>query len=190
MDPKLNPYSPGAGSRPPELAGRGEILEACEVALARTVKGAAPRGMLLTGLRGVGKTVLLNVIHDQAANEDFVADLVEAPEGSPLAPLIIPSLRKALLRLSTKAKARDIIDQGLRVLRSFQLSTNLGGVDYGLKFDPEIGIADSGNLERDLLHDADLRGAGMAGLEDKRGFIDRQRLDLSERQAVGYGMKR
>jgi hypothetical protein len=150
VDPKLNPYSPGAGSRPPELAGRGDILRACEVALARTARGAAPRGLLLTGLRGVGKTVLLNVIRDQAASERFVVDLIEAPEGSPLAPLIIPSLRKALLRLSTGAKAKDAVDRALRVLKSFQVSANLGGADFALKLDPELGVADSGNLELDL----------------------------------------
>ncbi|HEX3364989.1 ATP-binding protein [Phenylobacterium sp.] len=103
VKPELNPYSPGAGSRPPELAGRGEILKSCEVALARTARGAAPRGLLLTGLRGVGKTVLLNVIRDEAAAAIFMVDLIEAPEGSPLAPLIIPSLRKTLLRMSVQS---------------------------------------------------------------------------------------
>lgn len=114
------------------------------------MKGHAPRGALLTGLRGVGKTVLLNELHDRAVNEGFICDLLEAPEGLPLAPLLIPSGRKALLRLSVTAQARDLIERGLRVLKSFQLSAKLGDAEFGIKYEPEIGIADSGNLERDL----------------------------------------
>lgn len=132
------------------MAGRDEILKACAVALARTARGAAPRGLLLTGLRGVGKTVLLNVIRDDAAAANFMVDLIEAPEGSPLAPLIIPSLRKTLLKMSVQAKAIDVVNRGLRVLKSFQVSANLGGTDFALKVDPELGVADSGNLELDL----------------------------------------
>ncbi len=100
MDGKSNPYAPGAGTKPPELAGRDDIIKECDVALARILMGRPARGILLTGLRGVGKTVLLNVIRDQAAGMNYQVDLLEAPEGSPLAPQIIPSLRQMLLRLS------------------------------------------------------------------------------------------
>lgn len=150
MDPKKNPYAPGAGTRPPELAGRDDIIHDCDVALARVLSGRSARGILLTGLRGVGKTVLLNVIREQASAMNYQVDLLEAPEGSPLAPQIIPTLRQILLRLSNKAKAGDIVQKALRVLKSFQISANVGGADFGLKFDPEIGTADSGVFDRDL----------------------------------------
>ena len=150
MDPKRNPYAPGAGTRPPELAGRDDIIHDCDVALARVLSGRSARGILLTGLRGVGKTVLLNVIREQASAMNYQVDLLEAPEGSPLAPQIIPTLRQILLRLSNKAKAGDIVQKALRVLKSFQISANVGGADFGLKFDPEIGTADSGVFDRDL----------------------------------------
>jgi hypothetical protein len=150
MDGKSNPYAPGAGTKPPELAGRDDIIKECDVALARILMGRPARGILLTGLRGVGKTVLLNVIRDQAAGMNYQVDLLEAPEGSPLAPQIIPSLRQMLLRLSIKAKAGDFVQRALRVLKSFQISANVGGTDFGLKVDPEIGTADSGVFDRDL----------------------------------------
>lgn len=184
MDSTTNPYAPGAGTRPPELAGRDDILDSCRVALARIIAGRSARGILLTGLRGVGKTVLLNLIEEQAISAGYVANLIEAPEGSGLAPLIIPSIRQALLKLSVKAKGRDLIDRSLRVLRSFQLSTNVAGTDVGLKFDPELGAADSGSLERDLpdllesvgeaARDA---GRGVAVLIDEIQYLGNQ--DLS-----------
>ena len=150
MDPRRNPYAPGAGTRPPELAGRHDITDACNVALTRVLAGLPSRGILLTGLRGVGKTVLLNVIREQAVALDYYVDLLEAPEGSPLAPQLIPTLRQMLLRISTKARVGYLVEKALRVLKSFQLSTSIDGTDFGLKFSPEVGVADSGVLERDL----------------------------------------
>jgi thymidylate kinase len=97
--------------------------------------GNPARGILLTGLRGVGKTVLLNVIRDQASELKYQVDLLEASEGSPLAPQIIPTLRQMLLSLSNKAKAADLVQRALRVLKNFQIRANVGGTDFGLKFD-------------------------------------------------------
>src|SRR5262249_10346678 len=104
MDRKLNPYAPGAGTQPPELTGRDKILDDLEVALARVIKGRASPGMLLTGLRGVGKTVLLNRVRDIAEGLGYVADFIEAPEDGRLATLLVPSLRRALLKMSAKEK--------------------------------------------------------------------------------------
>jgi hypothetical protein len=132
------------------LAGRDDIVDDCDVALARVLMGQSARGILLTGLRGVGKTVLLNVIRDLASGMEYQVDLLEAPEGSPFAPQIIPSLRQMLLRLSKRAKAADTVQRALRVLKSFQISANIGGADFGLKFEPEVGTADSGIFDRDL----------------------------------------
>lgn len=184
MDPKLNPYAPGAGTKPPELAGRGDIISECDTALFRVLSGRPARGILLTGLRGVGKTVLLNVVRDLASKMQYHVDLLEAPEGSALAPQLIPSLRQILLRLSTRAKASEVVHRALRVLRSFQISTNVGGTDIGVRFDPEIGTADSGSIERDLPdllvsvgEAARMEGAGVAILIDEIQYLSRT--DLS-----------
>jgi hypothetical protein len=150
MDPKINPYAPGAGTKPPELAGRDDILQNCDTALARVLAGKSARGIMLTGLRGVGKTVLLNVIREQAVALNYHVDLLEAPELGPLAPQLIPTLRQILLRLSVKAKSGEIVHRALRVLKSFQISAKIEGTDFGITFDPELGTADSGMIERDL----------------------------------------
>ncbi len=150
MNPKDNPYAPGAGTQPPELTGRDQILGEAEVALARVRRGRPERGILLTGLRGVGKTVLLNRIRALAQAEGFIADLIEAPEERPLANLIAPSLRQALVKMSATRKAEDMISRGLRVLKSFTLSMKVAETEVSLRCDPEIGTADSGNIERDL----------------------------------------
>ncbi len=120
------------------------------MSLSPACMGQSARGILLTGLRGVGKTVLLNVIRDLASGMEYQVDLLDAPEGSPFAPQIIPSLRPMLLRLSKRAKAADAVQRALRVLKSFQISANIGGADFGLKFEPEVGTADSGIFDRDL----------------------------------------
>lgn len=150
MDAKTNPYAPGAGTQPPELTGRDAILADADVTFARILNGRAERGMFMTGLRGVGKTVLLNRLRTMAEGQGYIADLIEAPEDKPLPKLIIPSLRQALLRISTGAQVKDIAERALRVLKSFSLSVTVGEAEYGLKYDPEIGIADSGDIERDL----------------------------------------
>src|SRR4051794_30086042 len=100
MDRKTNPYAPGAGTPPPELTGRDKILEDIDVALARVIAGRSSQGMFLTGLRGVGKTVLLNEFLKIAKKEGYVADFIEAPEDKPIAELIARSLRQALLQIS------------------------------------------------------------------------------------------
>ena len=179
MDPKINPYAPGAGTRPPELAGREDILRECDVALSRVLAGRSARGILLTGLRGVGKTVLLNVVRDMAAEMRYQVDLIEAPEGTPFAPQLIPTLRQILLRLSTKAAAGELVQRALRVLKSFQINATVGGADFGLKVEPEIGTADSGMIERDLPElmvsvgeAARAEGAGVAILIDEIQYLN------------------
>lgn len=150
MDRRINPYAPGAGTQPPELAGRDSILEDAEVALVRVKNGLSEQGILLTGLRGVGKTVLLNRIQRMAEVEGYQTDLLEAPEDRSLASILVPSLRQALVRLSIKEQAKDLVDRALRVLKSFSLSANLAEGEIALKYEPELGRADSGDMERDL----------------------------------------
>src|SRR5271168_3294092 len=99
MDRKTNPYSPGAGTPPPELTGRDRILEDVDVVLARVIAGKPSQGMFLTGLRGVGKTVLLNEFLRISEKTGYVSDLIEAPENRAVAELLAQSLRQALLKI-------------------------------------------------------------------------------------------
>src|SRR6266550_2793544 len=93
MDPIKNPFSPGAGSPPPELVGRDPILTQARILLGRIRQGRPEKSMLLTGLRGVGKTVLLNEIERLARDAKYHTVAMEAHEDKPLGPLIAPSLR-------------------------------------------------------------------------------------------------
>lgn len=150
MDPRKNPFSPGAGTPPPELAGRSAVIAAGEVALARTMSGRHARSLVLLGLRGVGKTVLLNRLQEQAEAEGYVTVTLEAPEDRKLAEMLVPPLRAALFKLSRVEAARAYARRGLAVLRAFAsaFKVSLGEVDFGV--DAEVGSADSGNLEADL----------------------------------------
>lgn len=152
MDRIRNPYAPGAGSPPPELAGRERLIEDAEVILGRVATGRSTQSMILIGLRGVGKTVLLTEIRRIAERKQFAVVFVEAHEGKKLAELIVPPLREMLYTLSTVEKARSLAARGLRVLKSFvsSLSVTIDGVTFGLGVDPETGVADSGDLEADL----------------------------------------
>lgn len=150
MDRVNNPYSPGAGTPPPELSGRDEILEDARVALARIKAGRSEQGLMLTGLRGVGKTVLLNRILEMANEQGYCAELLEAPEDRRLAQLLMPILRKAATRLSRVEKLGDIAARAMRVLKSFSLSMKVSETDVTFGIDPEAGFADSGDIQRDL----------------------------------------
>lgn len=150
MDPYRNPFAPGAGSRPPELAGRDAILEAARISCGRAVKGRSARSIMLLGLRGTGKTVLLNEIGRIAEGEGLLVSKVEAPEGESLARLIYPEMRKVMRSLSGVAAARQIATRGLRGLRNFAsiFKIEVAGVEVGVE--PEPGLADTGDLQYDL----------------------------------------
>jgi hypothetical protein len=152
MDPIKNPFSPGAGAPPPELVGRDPILEQARVLLGRTRQKRPEKSLLLTGLRGVGKTVLLNEIERMAKAGNYRTIAIEAHEDKPLGPLIAPYLRTILYDLDRVAGAGDKVKRGLAVLRSFigTLKVEVGQVTFGLDIDPEKGTADSGDLEVDL----------------------------------------
>ena len=152
MDPIKNPFSPGAGSPPPELVGRDPILEQARILLGRVQQKKPEKSMLLTGLRGVGKTVLLNEIKRMAEAAGYHTIAIEAHEGKALGLLIAPYLRSLLYDLDRIAGAGDKVKRGLAVLRSFigALKHTVGDVSIGLDIDPEKGSADSGDLEIDL----------------------------------------
>ncbi len=152
MDPIKNPFSPGAGSPPPELVGRDPVLEQARILLGRVKARRPEKSMLLTGLRGVGKTVLLNEIERLAKAEAYRTISIEAHEDKPLGKLIAPYLRGLLFDLNRIAGAGDKVKRGLAVLRSFigSLKFTVNDVAIGLDIEPEKGTADSGDLEIDL----------------------------------------
>lgn len=152
MDPIRNPFSPGAGTPPPELAGRDELRESLRIALERARIGRPAKSAMLVGLRGVGKTVLLDRIRMDAEGAGIHTVRIEAPEGRSLPALIAPQLRQALLRLSQIAAAKDYAVRGLRALAGFvgKLKLTFGDIEVGIDYEPEPGLADNGDLEHDL----------------------------------------
>ena len=152
MDPIKNPFSPGAGSPPPELVGRDAILDQARVLFGRVKARRPEKSMLLTGLRGVGKTVLLNEIERLSQEEGYSSVCIEAHEGKSFAATLVPHLRRLLFDLNRVAGAGDKVRRGLAVLKSFlgALRFTVGEVEVGLDIDPERGAADSGDLEADL----------------------------------------
>src|SRR2546422_5972616 len=151
MDPRTNPYAPGAGTLPPELAGRDEIIEKTAIALDRFRAGLAARSSLMVGLRGVGKTVLLTRIAQQTEARGFVVVSMEAPEKRSLPALLIPPLRSALLKLDRIAATGELARKALRTLGGFVGAMKLKYKDIKLSVDlgSEAGVADSGDLEHD-----------------------------------------
>ena len=152
MDPIRNPYAPGAGTPPPELVGRDEIRESARIALERTKIGRPTKNMVLVGLRGVGKTVLLDRIREEAEASGSYALRIEAPENRSLPAMLVPQLRVALLKLSKKEAAKQLGQRALSGLAGFvgALKVKYQDLEVGLDFDPEPGLADSGDLEADL----------------------------------------
>lgn len=150
MDPYRNPFAPGAGSRPPELAGRDTILEMARISCGRAVKGRNARSIMLLGLRGVGKTVLLNQIGQDAEKEGLIVSRVESPEGESLARLLFPEMRKVMRTLSGIEAAKHLATRGLRGLRNFAsiFKIEMAGIEIGV--DQEPGLAETGDLRYDL----------------------------------------
>ncbi len=152
MDPIRNPYTPGAGTPPPELAGRNEIRSTALVALQRAMIGRPGKSIIMVGLRGVGKTVLLDRILDDAEARGVRALRIEAPEDRSLPSMLAPQLRSAMLRLSAGGAAGELARRALRGLAGFvrALKVKYQDIEVGLDFEPEPGLADNGDLESDL----------------------------------------
>lgn len=152
MDPINNPFSPGAGAPPPELVGRDQLIEEARILLGRIKQGRPEKSLLLTGLRGVGKTVLLNEIERMARTTGYQTILLVAHEDKPLGELIYPALRSLLFELDRLAGAGDKVKRGLAVLRAFigSIKLTVGDVAMGLDIEPAQGTADSGDIEIDL----------------------------------------
>jgi AAA ATPase domain len=151
MDPRRNPFSPGAGTPPPELAGRDALIERAAIALDRIRDRRAARSIILYGLRGVGKTVLLGKIRLDAESRGIVTVSVESPEDRSLPALLVPALRLALIKLSRVEAAKKGVKRALHALAGFaKLKAKFGDLEVALDFEPEPGLADSGDLDLDL----------------------------------------
>ncbi len=150
MDRRKNPYAPGAGLQPPELAGRDKLLEEATIDMDRVLDKRPTKGMMLLGLRGVGKTVLLNRLHAMAEEKGFRTAKIEAPEGGALPQLLAPELRQVLYSLDLKAAAGRKVQQAASVLRNFvgAFKVKIGDIEVGIE--SSHGKADTGNLEQDL----------------------------------------
>lgn len=152
MDSVKNPFSPGAGTRPPDLVGRDDLLQDFAVLVKRVRLGKSEKSMILTGLRGVGKTVLLNEFERLAEVLDFDTIFIEAHEDKALAPLLAAHLRDVLYKMDRMSGISESVKRALRALRSFVgvIKLSYGDVSIGLDVEPERGVADSGDIEVDL----------------------------------------
>ena len=170
MDPRRNPYAPGAGAPPPELAGRDKLIDTAAIALDRIRGGLAAKSMLMVGLRGVGKTVLLNRMSRDAHCRGITTILLEAPESQSLSELLVPPLYAALTRLSRRAAASQAVRRALRALAGFVGAVKVGNSHFSVSLDvsPEPGLADSGNFAADL--SALLEAVGEAARERDTAF--------------------
>jgi len=154
MDPRRNPYAPGAGAPPPELAGRDALIERAAIALDRIRSGRHDKSMILVGLRGVGKTVLLNRVQLDAEERGIHGMRLEAPEDRSLPGILAPAMRAALLKLDRARAATAVGKKAMRALAGFAGSMKIkyGDVEVGLEVEPEKGLADSGDLDVDLTY--------------------------------------
>lgn len=171
MDPVLNPYAPGAGTPPPELSGRDELRENVRVALERVRRGKPAKSVLMVGLRGVGKTVLLDRMREDAESTGIQTIRIEAPEDRSLPAILAPQLRLALIKLSRNEQARDLARRALRGLAGFvtALKVKYDDIEVGLDVEPEPGLADNGDLEHDL--QALLEVVGAAAQKAKTALV-------------------
>ena len=169
MDAVLNPFSPGAGSPPPELIGRSEVLEDARVLIGRLKAGRSVQSLLLNGLRGVGKTVVLNEIRDMSRKQGILPIKIEINEDETLAEQLVPLLKDAFFDLDRVAKAKDKIKKGIVALRNFMGTLKLRYGDFGIDIEPIPGLADSGSLQHDLI--ALFRCVGEAAAEQSNAVL-------------------
>lgn len=171
MDPRINPFSPGAGTPPPELAGRELIIEKVSIALHRIRNGLSAKSVLMVGLRGVGKTVLLNRLKNDAETEGLICVQFESPENRNLPAMIAPALRVALLKLNRMAGMGDAVANAAKALGSFINAAKIKyeGMEFGFDLGKEAGVADTGDLYTDLPEL--LQAVGTAAKDKKTAVI-------------------
>lgn len=164
MDPRRNPFSPGAGVRPPELAGREPEIEGFAVLRHRAVAGRAAQSIVFHGLRGVGKTVLLNELHSAALQDGWLSAKVEADLGSDRTPFraqVASAFATSLRTSQRRPSAGERLRAALRTFTSFSLKASPdGSLSVGIDIDPERGRGDTGSILADLTDLALDLGAG------------------------------
>lgn len=171
MDPRLNPFAPGAGAPPPELAGRDGLIEQVATALARIREGRPDQSVILVGLRGVGKTVLLDRLCRDAEAQGILGLRLEVPEDRSLPALLAPYLRAILIRLDRKNAGGGAVTRALRALAGFvsAFKDKYPDIEVSVGVPAEAGLADSGDLEADL---ADLLAAvGAAARQEGTALV-------------------
>jgi hypothetical protein len=179
VDPRKNPFAPGAGTKPPALVGRDDQIESFGVLLERLENGYAERSMIITGLRGVGKTVLLDVFRDKAEARDWATVEWEVEKNGPFAAKMAANVRRALLQIAPKSRWTDRVLRAASILKSFTLTFSTdGAMTAGLDIEALSGVGDSGALPDDL---ADLfvaigeaardQGVGVVFLIDEIQFM-------------------
>jgi hypothetical protein len=157
VDPVRNPFAPGAGQRPPELAGRTKEVDAFEVVLERVARGRPERSLVLTGLRGVGKTVLLGELRSMAIKHGWGAGKIEARPDADLRRPLSAALHRAIRDLAVQHRAPERVESVLGVLKAFALRATPDGAKLRDRWQPGIdvpatqGRADSGDIEIDLV---------------------------------------
>ena len=179
MDPRKNPYSPGAGTKPPALVGRDKQIESFDILLERLENGYVEQSMIITGLRGVGKTVLLDVFREKAEARNWATVEWEVQKNAAFAPKMAAHVRRALLQIAPKAKWTDRVLRAASILKSFTVTFNPdGAMTAGLDIDALAGIGDSGALSEDLSdlfvaigEAAQDRGVGVVFLIDEIQFL-------------------
>lgn len=151
MDPRKNPFSPGAGTKPPALVGRDAQIESFGILLERLERGYSEQSMIITGLRGVGKTVLLDVFREKAESRDWATIEWEIEKNTLFGSKLSSHVRRALLQLAPKARWTNRILKAAAVLKSFTLTFNPdGAVTAGLDVEALSGLGDSGAITEDL----------------------------------------
>ncbi len=170
MNPVRNPFAPGAGTPPPELSGRRDLIETARIGLERLKIRRSVKGIIIVGLRGVGKTVLLNEFRLMAEARDYLSIAIEAHEDKRLPQLLIPPLRRLLLDLDRLGALSEHTKRALRVFKSFMggMKFKFGEAELALDVDPETGAADNGDLETDL---PDLFEAIGKAARDRQRFV-------------------
>lgn len=190
MNPVFNPYAPGAGAQPPELAGRNALLHKASVALQRIAAGRSARGLILTGLRGVGKTVLLNRIRQDADALQLMTVRIEAQEGRSLPSLLAPGLKSALIKLNHGKKVSDLALRSMRALATFVNAMKLKyqDIEVGFDIDPELTTPIISDLDDNLIQL--FQSVGAAAVDQKTAivlFIDELQL-LNEKELASLIM--
>ena len=168
MDPITNPYAPGAGSRPPALTGRDREIEVFRILIGRLAAGRSAKGLMIRGLRGVGKTVLLTTFRDMAENSKFQTAFSEITHDVEFKSMMARLVRRVVLSFNLTEKIKDKVWRAAGILKAFSIKLP-DGPEFGINIEALRGRGDSGNLADDL---SDLFVAvGEAAKERKTGVI-------------------